>query len=235
LLQLARLLFSRATFEGGVMIKTPDWDIWRQIPQAELWKWVALSCGIEPKSTSLSELTKTIHNPIELPVFSPQHFPNKSIVGPKKLDQFRDRLKIAIANLESDLLYGQWGGPAMSSVPLLKFVKLVRSLDWDNLPDEFEQISQQREPNLIERKAFNPNSETDPPGNSLSLRESPYWKKLKSKAERAILEYPNWRKEQKRVQKTSNLQDWLVETIEANTREAEILKKVLSDLFSELK
>jgi hypothetical protein len=67
------------------------------------------------------------------------------------------------------------------------------------------------------------------------LSKSEYWQRLQAMAVKAIKEYPDWRRTQPRIQKSGSLQDWLKDRIGANTREAEILKKVLSDFFEELR
>jgi len=71
--------------------------------------------------------------------------------------------------------------------------------------------------------------------NSDELSTNDYWIKLMRLATKAINEYPIWRGKQRKVQKTGNLQDWLVNDCNASTREAEILKKILSDKFQELR
>lgn len=67
------------------------------------------------------------------------------------------------------------------------------------------------------------------------LTQSDYWRSLESLTKQAISEYPAWCKTQRKVQKSGNLQEWLTQVINADNREAEILKKVLSDFFQELK
>jgi hypothetical protein len=66
---------------------------------------------------------------------------------------------------------------------------------------------------------------------------SSYWKEFEGKTTRAIREYPDWRDQQTntRIQKTGSLVDWLKGTIKANSRESEIIKKVLSDIYPELR
>ena len=71
--------------------------------------------------------------------------------------------------------------------------------------------------------------------NDSKIFESQYWEHLNNLAERSISDYPSWRKTQRRIQKTGNLQEWLTQTIGADNREAEILKKVLSDFFQDLR
>jgi hypothetical protein len=63
-----------------------------------------------------------------------------------------------------------------------------------------------------------------------TLTQSDYWSKFTQIALRAIDEFPAWRDSQRQVQKTGNLMDWLTNNLGVNNREAEILKKVLSDL-----
>ena len=66
---------------------------------------------------------------------------------------------------------------------------------------------------------------------------SPYWKELEGKTTRAIREYPDWRDQQTqiKIQKTGSLVDWLMGTIKANSRESEIIKKVLSEIYPDLR
>ena len=66
---------------------------------------------------------------------------------------------------------------------------------------------------------------------------SPYWKEFEGKTTRAIREYPDWRDQQTKIkiQKTGSLVDWLKGTIKANSRESEIIKKVLSEIYRELR
>lgn len=66
------------------------------------------------------------------------------------------------------------------------------------------------------------------------LIESDYWQGLCKKAEIALQEFPAWSKTVRKVQKTANFQDWLTGDIGLDNREAEIVKKVLSEKFKEL-
>jgi hypothetical protein len=72
------------------------------------------------------------------------------------------------------------------------------------------------------------------PLSDTDLSYSTYWNKLQGLSKLAIREYPGWRKTVKGVQKTGNLQEWLTSVVGADNREAEIIKKVLSDFFPEL-
>lgn len=71
--------------------------------------------------------------------------------------------------------------------------------------------------------------------NNKTIINSSYWQELEQKTIRALSEYPTWKHHQKKIQKTGNFQDWLLNTIGADHREAAILKKTLSDVFQELK
>jgi hypothetical protein len=67
------------------------------------------------------------------------------------------------------------------------------------------------------------------------ISQSDYWAKLTQIVSNAVDEYPAWRDSQRKVQKTGNLMEWLTNSVGADNREAEILKKVLSDCFIELR
>ena len=71
--------------------------------------------------------------------------------------------------------------------------------------------------------------------NHSSLSNSVYWSKLDGLANHAVEAYPSWKNNQRVVQKTGNLQVWLTTVINADNREAEIIKKILSDFFQELR
>ncbi len=76
-----------------------------------------------------------------------------------------------------------------------------------------------------------PNKDTD----NTALLNSEYWGKLSGLACHAIQAYPDWKANQRKIQKTGNLQDWLTIVIKADSREAEIIKKILSDFFQDLR
>lgn len=98
---------------------------------------------------------------------------------------------------------------------------------------------------LVERR-INPRAKkTDPEAvtteahldaaNILESR-SPYWKKLSAATLNAVESYPQWKaSEDRKIQKSGNLSDFLNNVIGLNTREAEIVKKILSDIYQELK
>lgn len=99
--------------------------------------------------------------------------------------------------------------------------------DWKDRYDELEKIRSRLDKELKQLKIGDKSSQM------LGKNES--WLKFEGLAIDAIDQYPSWRKRQKKVQKTVNLQDWLTTSIGASNREAELLKKVLSDAFEELR
>jgi hypothetical protein len=70
-----------------------------------------------------------------------------------------------------------------------------------------------------------------PPDSLTTLRESNYWLTLEKNTTVAIEKFPEWRDKQKKIQLTGNLKDWLMENITDNTRELEIIKNVLSEIY----
>jgi hypothetical protein len=76
-----------------------------------------------------------------------------------------------------------------------------------------------------------PNKVTD----TTALLNSEYWGKFSGLTIHAIQAYPDWAANQRIIQKSGNLQDWLTTVIKTDHREAEIIKKILSDLFPELR
>jgi hypothetical protein len=63
------------------------------------------------------------------------------------------------------------------------------------------------------------------------LEKNTYWLSLETKAKEAIRTFPAWEKRQDKVQKTANLNDWLCANERMSRREAEIVKKVLTEHF----
>lgn len=68
-----------------------------------------------------------------------------------------------------------------------------------------------------------------------ALMKFSYWRKFSQMAAKAITEYPLWHPHQRVVHKSGNLQEWLTATIGANSREAEIIKKLLSEAYKDLR
>jgi len=66
---------------------------------------------------------------------------------------------------------------------------------------------------------------------SMQLLDSSYWQGFNKLVQLAIKSFPVWCQRQEKIQKTGNLQDWLVGELKADNREAEIIKKILSDIY----
>lgn len=63
------------------------------------------------------------------------------------------------------------------------------------------------------------------------LRGSASWRSLQEKAIKAIGLFPEWKKQTKTIRMSGNLTDWIQEDIGANTRETEIIKGILKDIY----
>jgi hypothetical protein len=107
---------------------------------------------------------------------------------------------------------------AIESYSLLRNEKIAIEADRDSLKKKLEGVSL-------------PNEDAD----HSALLKSVYWGKLGALADHAIEAYPSWKDKQRIVQKTGNLQTWLTTVIKADNREAETIKKILSDFFQELR
>jgi hypothetical protein len=60
------------------------------------------------------------------------------------------------------------------------------------------------------------------------------WKNLYKLTEKAVEEFPNWQKNEPKPNRISKdrIRDWLVNTLKMPTREAEIVKKILNEIFN---
>lgn len=67
-----------------------------------------------------------------------------------------------------------------------------------------------------------------------SLHTSSYWRYFTKLTLQAIQKYPEWKKNQDKIQITGNVAEWL-KSLGINSREADVIKKTLSDFFEELK
>jgi len=104
-------------------------------------------------------------------------------------------------------------------------------IQYDQLQQQFDTLTQQHE-GLIQ-KISETNAAID--NRSSTLSGSQYWQKFEALAVKAVNEFPNWAKTENKIQKTGNLQAWLTSVIGADNREADLIKKILSDFFAELK
>lgn len=64
-----------------------------------------------------------------------------------------------------------------------------------------------------------------------ALNNSAYWNSLKKLSLQAISKYPEWKKLNKKKIQQSDITNWLIGSLQADTREAEIIKKILSETF----
>lgn len=108
------------------------------------------------------------------------------------------------------------------------------------LPTKFIQWAESKgyTPNEVLSQYIPKKSESDKvsnmPEERLLLKNSAYLNDFITKLEVAVKEFPTWKLTQRKIQKTGNLQDWLVETVGFDNREAEVAKKVLSESFEDL-
>ncbi len=100
------------------------------------------------------------------------------------------------------------------------------------LRSEKEAIELERDSlkNMVEK-----NVQRKTPSSKQMSRDSKYWQKFSASVRLAITSYKAWSDNQPKVQMSGNLQDWLVNEIKVDNREAEIIKKVLKDIYKELR
>ena len=67
------------------------------------------------------------------------------------------------------------------------------------------------------------------------LSNSESWVDFNRLVDKAVNEYPDWKSNQTKIQKSGNLQEWLTGVVGASNREAELIKKIMSDFFQELR
>jgi hypothetical protein len=99
---------------------SPDWHYWRQMPDEELWKAVALSCNIEPRRERLADTS---------------YWVNRARWGDAGQDdrytQFHDRLEIATARIsELDVAALSEGGVNVARINLPRFAAWAVLMEW---------------------------------------------------------------------------------------------------------
>lgn len=102
--------------------------------------------------------------------------------------------------------------------------------EYDRLQQQFDTLNQAHEELINDMEEINTSLDARSP-----LSGSEYWQRFEGIACKALNEYPAWKQDQKKIQKTGNLQTWLTSSISADNREADLIKKILSDFFSELR
>jgi hypothetical protein len=109
------------------VIKLPEWNHWRQMPHAELWECVALSCGIEPRKTDASNLGPY---GIDARYAGPSYSYDRRAV-----ESYQSRIDIASAHLNSNGLLRPIGGlqgrPRERRLLLPAFVRWAVSMGWE--------------------------------------------------------------------------------------------------------
>ena len=99
---------------------SPDWHYWRQMPDEELWKAVALSCNIEPRRERLADTS---------------YWVNRARWGDAAQDeryrQFHDRLEIATARIsELDVAALSEGSVNVARINLPRFAAWAVLMEW---------------------------------------------------------------------------------------------------------
>lgn len=122
------------------MIQRPDWTHWTQMPHAELWECVALSCDIEPRKTDM-------HN-LGLYGIDARAAKQKASYDDHKIrvETYQSRVDIAVARLNSgdqlqtiDVLPGD---PRKWHVSLPEFVQwAVFIMKWKDMPPELVEFA----------------------------------------------------------------------------------------------
>ncbi len=109
----------------------------------------------------------------------------------------------------------------------------------DKAVKEFVSLREDKEAVEAERDSLkllvDKSSCANPKVENSALSGSQYWSEFDRLVNLAVSDYPAWKDKQRKVQKSGNLQEWLTDTIGANNREAEIIKKILSDFHQELR
>lgn len=198
-----------------------DFEHWAKADYWTLDEAIALVFGIDPDEFGWEEVTR----------FSQESVGASEIVKARELARRAiDRKKISEPVTPHNFIV--WAKSTEIRVPK-ELIRLVEARGGDianckeRLDEAKTQITELKK-QLDQLKAALDNAQP--------LMKSDYWLQLTDKALRAVKEYPAWRDGQSKVQKTGNLKDWVIETIGAETnREAELLLKVLTDFFQELK
>ncbi len=153
-------------------------------------------------------------------------------------------MEMAFPNEKPEFLFDDIERNSHSEITLEAYQTLLADRDAlklrvDKVITSFTELRNEKiivENELIEiTKQLDKLAQIKTPKNSDELVANHYWMELTSLATKAINEYPSWKNNQRKIQKTGNLQDWLVDDCKASNREAEIIKKILSDKFQELR
>lgn len=205
-----------------------DFDHWSRATYWTLEEAIALSFGKAPERVDWNRLKKSNYYP-----------PSPFIEKYRKVRDLALRAKNFRQLYDPCLpsIFLAWARRSKIDVPTALVERIqaqgIDIADWkdlyDNLKEKYDSLvktnsalSQQ----LEHHKA--------PISDETKAAQSEYWKKLEQLADKAINAFPAWSQQQRKIQKTGNLKDWLKKDIGADDREAEILKKVLTELFEKL-
>jgi hypothetical protein len=206
-----------------------DFDHWSKATYWTLEEAIALSFGKDPEKVDWDTLIDTDYG-------SPSPF----------IEKYRKVRDLALRARNSRQLsdpcyptvYLAWARRSKIEVPL-ELVELVEAqgteiADWKDLYDKLkENYDALSEAHAALSRQLEPKEASD--SNPIGVTQSKYWNRLEKLADKAIHDFPSWSQKQRKIQRTGNLQGWLGGDIGADNREAEILKKILSDLFKELR
>lgn len=205
-----------------------DFDHWSKTTYWTLEEAVALSFGKDPEQVNWNELKNYSRH---------EHSPF--------IEQYRKVRDLALRAKNFNQLYDPilpglfiaWARRIKIEVPKELIQKIedqgILIADWKDMYDKLkEQYDALQESHTsVTQELENAKSNE---GHPSTVTQSPYWRNLENLAEKAIRDYPIWKLSQRKIQKTGNLQYWLVNDIGCDNREAEILKRVLSEIFNEL-
>lgn len=205
-----------------------DFPYWAKAARWSLFEGACLVSGEDPRETKNSRLksavrvsprSKRILDLYDLAVRAYQAHQLYQHNTPQEFLQWTRDLDYQIPR-ELERLVSETYGPLISSkerIAALEKQLADLATERDSLKAELEELL----------------GENTPPGDGADpkLSDSDYWRHIQQLVTAALNGFPIWEAKQKKVQRTGNLQDWLVNDIGADNREAEIIKKILSEKF----
>ncbi len=206
-----------------------DFEHWSKAPYWTLEEAIALSFGKNPEVVNWNKLND-----------SPTYLSSPFIGKYKRVRELAVRAKNFKQLYDPILpgLYLAWAKRSNIDLPS-ELVAQVEArgiiiADWkdsyDKLKERYDLLAKKLEQVLEEYKQIKAANNAEQ-----AMMKSDYWQEFRWKALKMVNEYSDWEKRQRKVQKTGNLQEWIRDTFDVDNREAEILKKVLSDFFPQLK
>jgi len=214
-----------------------DYDHWCKATYWTLDEAIALSFGKDPEQVNWGKL-KDHHSYPPSPFVEKYRKKRDLVVRAKNFDQLYDPIlpsmflawaRRAGIDVVSELIKGIEAQGVVIADWKDQYDNL--QIQYDQLQQHFDTLTQQHEGLIQEISDINAAIHN----RSSSLSGSQYWGNFEALAVKAVNEFPNWVKAQSKIQKTGNLQTWLTSGIGADNREADLIKKILSDFFEELK